>query len=140
MRIEQYIAERYIGSIDNSHWLTSFVSLGVLGEIICIFPDVHSIDDFNEAHIYELVSGLRKVFSYYVDRDIFSFNTSLLFGQENQDFFSAHFRIIPRTFLNTRDSASDLCFYQALHQEPVCVVLPEMLCKEVRSYFNSSAQ
>lgn len=139
VRIEQHIDERYIGSIDSSHWLTSFVSLGVLGEIICIFPEVYSIDDFNEAHIYELVSGLRKIFSYYVDRDIFSFNASLFFGQENQDFFSAHFRIIPRTFLNTRDSASDLCFYQALHQEPVCVVLPEVLCKEVRTYFTSSA-
>jgi galactose-1-phosphate uridylyltransferase len=135
VRIEQHRDKRYIGSTDSSHWLASFVSLGVLGEIIGIFPDVYSIDDFNEAHISELVSGVRRIFSYYVDKNIFSFNTSLLFGPENQDFFSAHFRIIPRTFLNTRDHASDLCFYQALHQEPVCVVMPEVMCKEVRAYF-----
>lgn len=139
VRIEQHLEERYIGGIGNSHWLTAFVSLGVLGEIICIFPDVHSIDDFNEEHISELVSGLGKIFSYYVDKDIFSFNAALFFGPANQGFFSAHFRIIPRTFLNMRDSASDLCFYQALHQEPVCVVLPETLCAEARPYFGSSA-
>ncbi len=139
VRIEQDIGERYIGSIGSSHWLTSFVSLGILGEIICIFPEVCSVDDFDEGHIFELVSGLGRIFSYYVDKNIFSFNTALFFGPANQDFFSAHFRIIPRTFLNTRDSASDLCFYQALHQEPVCVVLPEILCSEVRPYFDSSA-
>lgn len=138
IRVEQRIGERYLGSIGSSHWVTSFVSLGVLGEIMCIFPDVYTISDFDDTHIQEMVSGIRSIFSYCVDSDISSFNTALFFGPENQDFFSAHFRIIPRTFLNTRHFASDLCFYQALHQEPVCVVLPEVLCQEVRAYFRGS--
>lgn len=126
---------RYIGKIGNSHWLTSFISLGILGEIICIFPDVFYIDDFTDQKIDELTAGLVNIFRFFLDRGIYSFNASLFFGPEGQKFFPAHFRIVPRTFLNTRDYASDVNFFQVLLQEPVSVVMPEDLCKDVRAYF-----
>ena len=49
---QEYVAEekerdlRYIGSIGSSHWLASFVSLGVLGEIVCVYPELFAVDDF----------------------------------------------------------------------------------------------
>ena len=134
---EKKNGQRYIGRIGSSEWITSFVSLGILGEIMCIFPEVFAVDDFTDGHINELASGLLNIFKYYQSIDIFSFNASLFFGPENQKSFSCHFRIIPRTFLNKRDFAPDLNFFQALLSEPISVVLPEKLCEDVRKYFHS---
>jgi len=135
VREEQKNNQRYIGQLGETHWLTSFISLGILGEIICVFSGVYCIDDFTDKHTRDLVLGIKKIFNYYIDSDIYSFNASLFFGPEGQRFFPAHFRIVPRTFLNTRDYAPDMNFFQTLFQEPVSVVLPEDLCKEVKAYF-----
>ncbi|MDD3653423.1 MAG: hypothetical protein PHO01_04455 [Desulfotomaculaceae bacterium] len=132
---EQKNGERYIGKLGNSHWLTSYVSFGVLGEIICVFHRVYCLNDFTGENLNELVAGLQKIFSYFSHKGIPSFNASLFFCSEGQRFFPVLFRIVPRTFLNTRDNASDLSFFQALLQEPVSVVLPEDLCREVKSFF-----
>ncbi len=132
---EQRKAERYIGSCGSSCWISSFVSLGIFGEIMCIFPEVFSIDAFTDEHIDELTSCLLNVFQYYSDANIFSFNASLFFGPDDQECFSCHFRIIPRTFLNKRDFAPDLNFFQALLSEPISVMLPERLCEDVKKYF-----
>ncbi|WP_028894363.1 hypothetical protein [Syntrophorhabdus aromaticivorans] len=132
---EQKIDKRYIGRIGVSHWLSSFISLGILGEIICVFPDVFSINDFNDIHIRDLVSGLLRVFEYYSATDVYSFNASLFFGPEGQECFSCHFRIAARTFLNMRDYAPDLNFFQALLSEPVSVIMPEELCTAAKVYF-----
>jgi UDPglucose--hexose-1-phosphate uridylyltransferase len=135
MEEEQRRGERYIGALGTSHWISSFVSLGILGEIMCVFPDVFSINDFKDIHLQDLVSGLLNVFKYYIDAGIYSFNASLFFGPESQNYFPCHLRIIPRTFLNLRDCASDLNFFQSLLLEPVSVVMPEELCTAVKEYF-----
>ncbi|HQM77449.1 MAG TPA: hypothetical protein PLF87_09600 [Syntrophorhabdaceae bacterium] len=128
---------RYIGQVGSSHWIASFVSLGIMGEIMCIFPDVFTIDAFTDEHIEQLISGLTKVFKYYMSTGVFSFNASLFFGPEDQGYFSSHFRIIPRTFLNTRDFAPDINFFQALLSESISVMLPERLCIEVKEFFRA---
>jgi len=111
------------------------VSLGILGEIMCVFSDVFSIDDFAETHAQDLVSGLLRVFSSYRASDMHSFNTALFFGPPEQNYFSTHFRIIPRTFLNMRDFAPDPNFYQMLLGEPVSVVMPEDVVKRQNNTF-----
>ncbi len=127
--------ERYIGETTHAHWLTSFVCFGRLGDILCVLPDVFSIDDFKEGHISSLISGLLKIFRYYQSTGIYSFNASLIFGPEGQQSFPCHFRIVPRSFLNMRDYASDMAFFQITLAEPVCMKLPEQICREVREYF-----
>ena len=135
IRAEQETGERYIGASGNIHWLSSFVSLGLLGDITGIFPGVHSIEDMTEERVSDLVEGLQRIFQYFIHKRIYSFNTALFFGPRGQSFYTAHIRIVPRTFLNLRDFASDLNFYQALLIEPVSVVLPEKLCEDLRSFF-----
>ncbi|MEO0249252.1 MAG: hypothetical protein ABIN58_06845, partial [candidate division WOR-3 bacterium] len=133
---EERIGERYIGRVGGGHWLSSFVSLGVLGEVMWVLRHVCSIEELTEAVIHELVSGLCRVFSYFRASDIFSFNACLFFGPTEQHYFSAHFRIIPRTFLNLRDFAPDPNFLQMLMAEPVSVVMPEQVCEDARRYFS----
>ncbi|MDD3845242.1 MAG: hypothetical protein PHC90_02640 [Syntrophorhabdaceae bacterium] len=126
---------RYIARIGSGYWLAPFVSLGLLGEVLCVFPDVFSIHDLSSDDIDNLVAGLERLFRYYEDAGVFSFNASFSFGPPHQEHFSAYFRIVPRTFLNTRDFAPDLNFFQAILSEPICVVLPEDLCREIKPYF-----
>jgi len=138
---QEYVAEekqrdlRYIGSIGSSHWLSSFVSLGVLGEIVCVYPELFTVDDFGAEQVAELSDGLQRVFAYYRENAIYSFNASLFFGPAGRNSFSCHFRIAARTFLNMRDFAADMSFHQMLLAEPVSVVMPEQLCADVKDYF-----
>ena len=132
---EEELVQRYIGSIGRSAWLSSFVSQGIFGEVLSILPQVFSIDDVADNDVDELVSGLLKVFQYYKDTGVYSFNASLVFGPAGQKYFPCHFRIIARTFLNTRDYATDLAFFQALLAEPVSLVLPEAFCEDLKKYF-----
>ncbi len=126
---------RYIGKVGQTHWITPFASMGLLGEIMCVFPDVFSIRDLKKEHVDDLVSGLGRVFRFYEAEGIFSFNASLSFGPVGQGHFNSYFRIVPRTFLNMRDFAPDLNFFQAVLAEPICIVLPEDLCRDIRPYF-----
>lgn len=135
IREEENRKERYIGRTGAIEWLSSFVSMGMLGEIVAIIPECFSIRDLTSEVVADLARGLLKVFLYYKDAGIGSFNASWFFGPAGQKHFLSHFRIIPRTFLNTRDFAPDLNFFQALLAEPVSVILPEQLCAEVRPYF-----
>ncbi len=132
---ERHAGKRYVGNVGASHWLIPFVCLGILGDVMCVFPDVYCIEDFKEQHVNDLVAGLLKVFAYYLAEGIMSLNASLLFGPEGQRYFPCHLRISPRTFLNMRDCAPDLNFFQAILGEPVCVAMPEDLCKDARKFF-----
>ena len=127
--------ERFIGETGNSSWLASFVSLGAVGDILAVFPEVFSIDQCGEEQIQDLSSGLLRLFRYYRQAGVHSFNASWFFGPPEQEYFTSHFRIIPRTFLNLRDFAPDMNFFQSLLQEPIGVLLPEHLCSEVRPFF-----
>jgi len=138
IEVERSKGERFIGQIGSSFWLSSFVSLGILGEIMCIFPGVFHIDQFSENHVRDLVAGLLNVYRYYAASDVYSFNASLFFGPEGQQSFACHFRIAARTFLNMRDCAPDLNFFQALLGEPVSVMMPEQLCATVKEYFGQA--
>lgn len=135
IREEKDRKERYVGSTGRVEWLSSFVSMGILGEIMAIIPDCYSITGLTDEVVSDLAQGLLQIFRYYKDTGIPSFNAAWFFGPTGQNHFSSHFRVIPRTFLNTRDFAPDLNFFQALLAEPVSVVMPEQLCAELRPYF-----
>ena len=105
------------------------------GEILCVLPEVFELSDFKDRHAEDLLEGLRRVFRYFLENGIQSFNAALVFGPAGQRHFAAHLRIIPRTFLNLRDFAPDFNFYQTLLWEPVSVVLPEDLCRALKPLF-----
>ena len=73
----------------------------------------------------------RNFFSITETVGYYSFNVSLFFGPSDQKYFSCHCRIAPHTFLNMRDFASDLNFYQALFDESVRVFVREELCSPI---------
>ena len=127
--------KRFITDAGGLSWLASFVPLGLLGDIVAILPRVFSINECGDEEMRTLASGLVKLFRYFVSVGIFSFNAVWFFGPAGQKYFPSRFRIIPRTFLNLRDYAPDLNFFQSLLQEPISVVLPEEFCVKIKPFF-----
>lgn len=139
---QEYIAtekerdERYIGQVGESHWLSAFAPVGVLGEYLCIFPDVHTVADLTISRRQDLAAGLLKLRQVFQDRGVFSFNAAFFFGSPGQDSYPLFIRIIPRSFLNTHQYPPDFNFLQTLMQSPFCVTWPEEICREARQVFS----
>lgn len=127
--------ERYVGELGGCHWLSPFAPLGVLGDLLGVFPGVCGLESFTAAHAAALVEGLVRSFRAFAAAGLHSFNAALTFGPEGQQAYPAQLRLVPRTFLNPRDGAPDLNFFQAVLGEPVSVVRPEELATQVRPYF-----
>ncbi|GAB4275179.1 MAG: hypothetical protein Kow0092_30740 [Deferrisomatales bacterium] len=128
--------ERFVATLGTGQWLSAFAPLGLLGEVLAVFPGVFTPSQFARACVTDLVAGADRVFLYFENRGIHSFNAALFLAPEGDAAFSAHLRIVPRTFLNLRDYATDWNFFQTLLQEPVGTVWPEALCRELRAYFS----
>ncbi|NLX90714.1 MAG: hypothetical protein GXZ07_03900 [Firmicutes bacterium] len=135
-RAEKEKGQRFAGELERSCWLASFAPLGVLGEFLGIFPDVHTVSDVDGAVIDELVSGLERLFRYFSSANIYSFNMGLFFAPEGTEkYFSLHLRVIPRLFLNLEQKTSDVNSLLMVLQEPFAVVQPEKQCAELRSFW-----
>ncbi|MGI6307105.1 MAG: hypothetical protein ACOX1X_00565 [Dethiobacteria bacterium] len=133
--IEKNRGERFIGESGAGYWLTPFVPLGVLGEFMVVFPEIRTIYDLDERTLQDLVNGMTRLFNYFIDVGIASFNMGLFFAPvgEAEKYFSLHARFIPRTYLNPREKPSDANAMQVALQEPVTVIHPETQCAELRS-------
>lgn len=129
--------ERFIHEGDNVTWLVSFAPLGVLGEYIAIFPGKKTVEDLDDETLNDFVEDLLKLFRFFVDEDIYSFNFGMYFAplDEKSDGYTLQARIIPRVFLNLEERPPDSNVLQTLLHEPFSVVYPEELCKKVRPYF-----
>lgn len=130
---EMRAGERYLGRIESTRWLMSFVPLGFLPDVWCLFPDHPFLGDIGEDAFLPFLSGLESVLRYFRDQDLFSFNVSV-FSVRGDDSFRINARICPR-LLPRAIGNSDMAYFQALHKEPFCVRRPESVCSELRPYF-----
>ncbi len=135
METEKKIRERYIGNHQDVEWFASFVSQGMWGEALAVFPDAESIWDIREKHLCGLVSGLRCLFNYFKSKNIYSFNFAFYPGTKDQLGLRPHARIVPRFYLNPTTYSPDINTFQILFREPVSVNKPEQLCTEIRKHF-----
>lgn len=130
---EKEMGTRYIGAIESTRWVMSFVPLGFLPDVWCIFPDHASLADIGEDEIMPFLNGLESVLRYFRDQNLFSFNVSV-FSVRGDDSFRINARICPRLYPRAIGN-NDMAYFQALHKEPFCVRLPESVCQELRPYF-----
>jgi UDPglucose--hexose-1-phosphate uridylyltransferase len=130
---EREMGIRYIGAIESTRWVMSFVPLGFLPDVWCIFPDHDSLADIPEDQFLPFLSGLESVLRYFREQNLYSFNVSV-FSVRGDDSFRINARICPR-LLPRAIGNSDMAYFQALHKEPFCVRRPESVCAELRPYF-----
>lgn len=135
--VEQEIdrEERYVGAIGHTHWLTGFAPKGRIMDVLAIFEGKTSITELSEQDIYDFATGLLQVFRCIDELNLLSFNLSTYSGTDKDQFW-AHARIIPRSFLlYSSIETSDYFYYQALHDENICILSPETACRKLKGYF-----
>lgn len=132
--LEREAGERFIASTGSINWLVSFAPKGMAGEIDFIFKEKTSFFELTEANFDELANGLSKVFSYLYLNNFMSFNMSLYAPLINDRNFWVQGKIVPRFEINPLGT-SDINYFEKLHNEVICPVVPEELCRELQPYF-----
>ena len=134
---EKETKERFIASTGIISWLASFAPKGMAGEIDFIFREKTSFFELTEANFAELLDGLARVFRYLYVSNFISFNIVLYAPLLSDRNFWVQGKIVPRFVVNPLGT-SDINYFEKLHNEIICPVVPEELCRELQPYFNQS--
>ena len=134
--LEQEAGERFIASTGVINWLAAFSPKGMAGEIDFYFKDKTSFFDLTETNFDELLAGLSKIFLHLYVNNFMSFNLSLYASMTPDKNFWVQGKIIPRFELNPLGT-SDINYFEKLHDEIICPIVPEQLCKELQPYFQA---
>lgn len=127
------LGERYIGTIGDIHWLSTFAPKGLLGDLTVIFQGRNSLFEFSHQDFEHFSQGLKRVFGYMSNENFYSFNLAIYSGVRGEDYLWTHARIVPR--INHSLASSDIGCTQLLLDEPICLVTPEDTCIGLKEYF-----
>lgn len=130
---EEETAERFIASTGSIVWLAAFSPKGMAGEIDFYFKEKTSFFELTEGNFNELLRGLSRIFNFLYLNNFMSFNLSLYATLTPEKNFWVQGKITPRFEINPLGT-SDLNYFEKLHDEIICPVAPEQLCKELQPY------
>jgi galactose-1-phosphate uridylyltransferase len=125
--------ERYIGHQGNIHFLTAFSPRGMFGEILILFSDRSTIVQVNTEDWTCFSQGLTNIFQY-LKNHIVSFNLSLFSGNAEGTRSWVYGRLCPRMIIPPWN-VNDINYFEKLHDEVMCVISPEELCKDLKVFF-----
>ncbi|MCW3490918.1 hypothetical protein [Dethiobacter alkaliphilus] len=134
---EQKRGERYLAQIGELHWFVPFAPLGFMGDVMAILPRPCTPAHFREELLDDFVAGLSRLFTFYKDKGVYSFNASIHFSPDRNSEYPLVVRFSPRTFLNKKYYPPDANFFHIMLQQPVCVVWPEETAELIRPYFTA---
>jgi UDPglucose--hexose-1-phosphate uridylyltransferase len=132
---EKRSGERFVGEIGSTFWVMSFLPLGFLPDVSCIFTERRCLSDLTEGDLLPFLDGLSKILRAYLEEHVSSFNLAL-FAVRDAPNFRINARICPR-LLPRPIGNSDVAFPQMLHRESFTVYPPESVCEKFRKAFNS---
>jgi galactose-1-phosphate uridylyltransferase len=129
---ERKLQERYITTIGNTVWLTSFVPRCFQSDIQVIFQGRESVLALSHQDIRDFAEGLTRVFKHMDDQNSYSFNLCLYSGMA-EDSFWTQARIIERGLLPPL-GISDIG-HMFLADTRISAKRPEVTCQELKPYF-----
>jgi UDPglucose--hexose-1-phosphate uridylyltransferase len=132
---EKEAGERFIADTGAVRWLVAFSPRGMAGEIDFIVKEKASFFDLTEEDFNELLAGLSKIFSYLSANNFVSFNMALYAAMSGRNDVWVQGKVVPRLELNALGT-SDVNYFEKLHNEIICLAVPEQQCLELRLYFN----
>jgi UDPglucose--hexose-1-phosphate uridylyltransferase len=131
---ERNLEERYIHTIGNTVWLTSYAPLGIT-DILCVFKGRTSIVDLPDHDLTDFTRGLIRIFRYFREYNHTSFNLGLYSGDDKgDDSFWVNARLMTRRTLPPV-GASDVSYFEKIHKESLDYRKPERICKEMQGFF-----
>ncbi|MBS4203338.1 hypothetical protein [Lederbergia citrea] len=131
---EKEIGERWIGEKGNIAWVHAFAPKSH-NDFIGIFRNAYSLHDISKQDWLDFAQGLKGIFATLSEQGFASFNLMLDVPTNPESKQPIHIRLIPRINIGMLDT-SDISFFQALHQEPLSVKIPEAVAAKARTNFN----
>lgn len=132
---EKKLQERYIATIGNAVWLTSFVPRCFQLDVQAIFQGKESILLLSPQDMKDFAEGLTRVFKYMDDQNFYSLNMCLYSGVIGEESFWTQARVIQRGLLPPMN-ISDVGSATLLGDTRFSTRCPETVCQELRPYFS----
>jgi UDPglucose--hexose-1-phosphate uridylyltransferase len=133
VKTEKENGVRYVGELGSTFWTMSFVPVGFLPDVSCVFTEECSLARLHDETLRSFLEGLARVLRYFRQENVFSFNVSI-FSVREDEHFRINARICPRLFPRGIGN-NDMAYLQAIHKEPFTVRPPEVVCPKVRDVF-----
>jgi UDPglucose--hexose-1-phosphate uridylyltransferase len=131
---ERGAGERFIADTGAVCWLAAFSPKGMAGEIDFIFKERRSLFDVANAEFDEMLTGFSAVFKYLSAVNFISFNLALYAAMGEEKDLWVQGKIVPRFEINALGT-SDVNYFEKLHDEIICLAVPEQMCSELQPYF-----
>lgn len=122
---EKAAADRYLGRIGRTHWMSAFAPMGVAGDVLAVVEDARCTLDLTAADLTDLAEGLRRLMAEYDRMGIYSFNMNFFTAVWGDDHFRFHLLFSPRTFFNQQLGTPDIGALRNLFNETLCMAYPE---------------
>jgi len=132
---EQRLNERYVDTLGNTVWLTSFVPRSFQCDVQAIFQGRESILTLSSEDVRDLAEGLVKVLKYMDEQNYYSFNMFIYSGLIGGKSFWTQARVIQRGPLPPAD-ISDAGNMTLLGDTRISIKSPEFVCEELKAYFH----
>lgn len=130
---EQKQEERWIGKVGSISWVHAYAPKSHC-DFIGVF-DAASLSELNDEAWKDLAKSVTRFFKYYKQVGLASFNLGLFIPMTDDGNERVHVRMIPRMTIGMLDT-SDMNVFNYLHQEPLCLKVPEEVTKDVSAYFS----
>jgi len=132
VKTESDLGERFIARVGGTAWLTSFAPKGFI-DIMAVFEESATIGDITESDWLDFSRGLSAAMKYLDAQGFYSFNMTIYSGL-GEEHFRAHAKLIPRALLPPM-GASDINYFNMLHNEVLTIFRPEDICEQSREFF-----
>ncbi len=130
---EKELGDRWIGELGNVAWMHAYAPKSH-NDFLAIFTEAHSIYDITEQDWLNFATSIKAIFAHFSEQGFASFNLLLNASVDRESKQPVHIRLIPRITLGALNT-SDINSFQALHQEPLSLKVPEEVADKARMHF-----
>ena len=132
---EEVNADRFLGQIGRTKWLTVFAPLGAVGDVTAIVDGVRSTLELTDADLNDLAAGLTKLMAAYDRMGIYNFNMSFFSGAIEDAHARFHLVFSPRIYFNPAIGTPDVAALGRMFGESVCMGFPEGIASLLKVEF-----
>ena len=132
---EKENANRFLGEIGRTQWLSVFAPLGAVGDVTAVVPDIRSTLELTDQDLDDLAMGLTKLMAAYDRMGIYNFNMSFFSGTSQDAHACFHLLFSPRIYFNPSIGTPDVAALGRMFGESVCMGFPEEINKLLKVEF-----
>ena len=132
---EEANADRFLGQIGRTKWLSVFAPLGAVGDVTAVVEGVQSTLELTDPDLNDLAQGLTKLMAAYDRMGIYNFNMSFFSGSSEDAHARFHLIFSPRIYFNPAIGTPDVAALGRMFGESVCMGFPEEINKLLKIEF-----